>query len=335
MGSNRYLVVSPLYQIAAGRTGATACAPAGDVDFLHPGGPFGLSMGVMGYARATLVPAVATWLLCAGPALGADDDEKAQCISASDQGQQLRDEGKYRSAHEAFVRCSRPTCPGLVTHNCSQWLIELEAKMPTVVIDARDDKGNDLVEVKILVDGTEMATRLDGMPMPMDTGEHVFRYEAAGFGPVEERVAIQDGEKNRLVKVRLIAETPPIPVARVATAPEPAREERRTSGPPFAAWLFAGLAVAAFASEAYFGVSGLSQRSGDIDRCAPYCNPSEATSIQTKFAVADTSLGIGLVSAGLAAYFFLRSSESGSPPQTALEVSPRSGGCVGSLSGHF
>jgi len=285
-------------------------------------------MGVMGYrARASLAPAVAAWLLGAGPALGADGDEKAQCISASDQGQQLRDDGKYRSAREAFVRCSRSTCPGLVTHNCSQWLIELEAKMPTVVIDARDDKGNDLVEVKVIVDGTEMTTRIDGMPMPMDRGEHLFRYEAAGFGSVEERVAIQDGEKNRLVKVRLVPGTPPIAVA---PAPQPAR-----AGPPLAAWLFGGFAVAAFASEAYFGVSGLSQRSGDIDRCAPYCKPSEATSIQTKFAVADTSLGIGLVSAGLAAYFFLRPSEPGSPVQTVLEVSPRPGGWIGNLSGHF
>ena len=55
------------------------------------------------------------------PARAADGrDEKTQCISASDEGQQLRDDGKFKLAGDAFARCARPTCPGVVRRECAQ-----------------------------------------------------------------------------------------------------------------------------------------------------------------------------------------------------------------------
>jgi hypothetical protein len=91
------------------------------------------------------------------------------------------------------------------------------------------------------------------------------------------------------------------------------------------------VAVAAFANEAYFGLTGLSQRNTDIGPggCVALrtCAPSEKGDIQTKFAVADVSLGVGLVSAGLAAYFFLRPADK---PAVVIDLGPRPGGCTAS-----
>ncbi len=280
------------------------------------------------------------WLLCmvtGAPARAAEPDEKTQCIGASDEGQQLRDDGYYKRARESFARCSRMTCPAIVRQECAQWLVDLEARAPTVVFDAKDDKGNDLVNVKVTVDDTVLTDKLDGLPTAIDGGAHVLRFESDGFAPVEERVVLVAGEKNRVVQVRFVASPatspppPPEPNAMAEAAP--------LSRVPSAAWIFAGLAVASFASETYFGLSGLGQYNRDTgtgpNSCAGHCPASEKSSIQTQFAIADVSLGVGVVSAGLAVYFFLRPRPSATPPATAIDVSGRPGGGVATLTGRF
>ncbi len=284
-------------------------------------------------ARAGLLFAALAGTFVSARAQAADPDEKTQCIGASDQGQQLRDDGKFKLARDAFARCSRGTCPSIVRQECAQWLVDLDAKAPTVVIDAADEKGNDLVDVKVTVDGTDLVAKLDGLPIAVDGGDHLYRYEAAGFSPVEDHVVIRAGEKNRVLKVRFVSSAP-LPVA--PPAPEPAASR---SGPPITAWIFTGVAVAAFASETYFGLAGIGQFNRDKGNgpggCAGHCSPSEISSLKTQFAVADVSLGVGVVSACFAAYFFLRPRGSTTPPATAVDFAPHPGGGVATVSGRF
>lgn len=284
-------------------------------------------------ARLCLPLAVLASALVSARAPAADPDEKTQCIGASDQGQQLRDDGKFKLAREAFTRCSRATCPGMVRQECAQWLVDLDAKAPTVVIDATDDKGNDLVDVTVAVDGVALAAKLDGLPMTVDGGDHVFRYETPGFPPVEDNVTIRAGEKNRVLKVRFIPSPPPSSPGPSAPAPE----SRRSSAPPMPAWIFTGVAVGAFASETYFGLAGISQFNQDKapGGCAGHCTPSEIASLKTQFTIADVSLGIGVVSACFAAYFFLRPRAPNPGAATAFDFVPHSGGGVATVRGHF
>jgi hypothetical protein len=277
----------------------------------------------------------------------ASDSEKEQCITAADQGQQLRDDNKYRLARDAFSRCARETCPVVVKRECGQWLHELDERSPTVVLGAQDGKGNDLTDVKVTVDDAPFASTLDGKPALVDPGEHLFRYEAAGLPPIEEHVVIKAGEKNHVLKVQF-RELPPSPTP-IDTPPAP--EIGLLSTIPPAVWVFGGVAIAAFASEAYFGLSGLGDRSSDLGTggCAPHCPSSEKSSIQTKFVLADVSLGVGLVSAGLATYFFIASrrptaTDSTSPAMsgrrqhlaaTVIDFAPRPGGGVAIVGGRF
>ncbi len=287
-------------------------------------------------ARALVSAALLAGLFSISRANAADPDEKTQCIAASDQGQQLRDDGKFKLAREAFTRCSRATCPGIVRQECGQWLVDLDAKTPTVVIDATDDKGNDLVSVKLSVDGTDVVAKLDGLPLAVDGGEHVFHYDAAGFAPVEEHVVIRSGEKNRVLKVRFVSSAPSAgPVAPAAPSGTP----HAGGGIPLGAWIFTGVAVAAFASETYFGLAGTNQYNQDKGTgpgsCAPHCKSSEVGSIRTQFAIADVSLGVGVVSACFAAYFFLGPRPASQPPPAAFDFTPRPGGGVATMSGRF
>jgi hypothetical protein len=266
-------------------------------------------------------------------------DDKQQCVTASDQGQSLRDEGKYRRAREAFTTCSRPVCPTIVQRDCVKWLADLEATSPSVVVNAKDDKGNDLTAVKVTVDGVALASTLDGRPVLVDPGEHTFHYETDGFPPVEDKIVIHSGEKSRVLAVQFGTPAAPGGASTTPGAATPSGEAPKSGGgggSASSAWVFAGIAVAAFATEAYFGLSGLSDRSSLENGCGKTqtCNPSDVDSVRTKFTVADIALAVGIVSAGLSAYFFL--THKSEPSQSAhVDFAPLPGGGAATLGGRF
>jgi hypothetical protein len=254
----------------------------------------------------------------------------------------MRDEGKYRRAREAFTTCSRSVCPTIVQRDCVKWLADLEATWPSVVVNAKDDKGNDLTAVKVTVDGATLASTLDGRPVLVDPGEHTFRYETDGFPPVEDHVVIHSGEKSRVLTAQF--GTPAAAggggtggatggAAGGGEAPKAGGGGSSASS----AWVFAGIAVVAFGTEAYFGLSGLSDRSSLENGCGKTqtCNPSDVDSVRTKFTVADIALAVGIVSAGLSAYFFL-THRSDTSQSARVDFTPLpGGGGAATLGGRF
>jgi hypothetical protein len=198
-----------------------------------------------------------------------------------------------------------------------------------------------LVAVRVFLDGALIAEKLDGEPVRVDPGAHSVRYEARGFAPVVEHVVIRAGEKNRILGVQFTdnARAPHMAGDAADAAAAEAQGQRqggaRARRTPLLAWAFGGLAAVGFASEGYFGISGMAQRSRDLAAggCAPRCGSSEVSAIQTNFAIADVSLGVGVVSAGLAIYFFLRP---GAPtPPVVVGFAPLADGAAGSIGGRF
>ena len=63
-------------------------------------------------------------LLPGASARGAD--AKAQCISAYEQGQQLKQESKLSQARKQLLVCARDVCPDMLRNDCEQWLKEVE-----------------------------------------------------------------------------------------------------------------------------------------------------------------------------------------------------------------
>ncbi len=298
---------------------------------------------------------LAAMALISGRARASDSNDKEQCISAAERGQQLRDDGKLQLAHDAFAQCARSACPSMVKTDCAAWLREVDEKTPTVVLKASDETGGELTNVIVLMDDASIAATLDGKPVAVDPGEHVFHFETTGLPAVEQRVVIRAADRGRLIRVRFTAAqspassvtAPPVaegaapaggtaPAAPEATAPEaPVPPTSPATSPPLASWIFGGVALAAFGSEAFFGLGALADRSADLapGGCSPHCGSSEKSSIQTRFVVADVSLGVGLLSAGLATYFFLASR--GPSRSLAFDFAPRPGGGVTTLGGRF
>jgi hypothetical protein len=266
-----------------------------------------------------------------------DKTEKARCIAASEQGQQLRDSGQYSAARDAFTRCARDACPALVRRDCTRWLSDVTQLWPSVVFGAKDPSGNDLTDVNVRSDGAPMASTLDGRPVPIDPGDHLFRFEAKGFPAVERHVLVRAGEKSRLVVAQFgEGPAPASPPHGLGTGPA------RTEGAPIPSgvWVFGGLAVVAFGTEAYFGITGLSDRSSlESQPCAKTatCSSDAVTSIRTKFTVADIALGVGLVSAGLSAYLYFSrgSARPEEAPAAQFDLVPTTGGAAATWRARF
>ncbi len=214
--------------------------------------------------------------------------------------------------------CGRDVCPAIIRRHCGRWLEQIDASIPTVVFEARTGAAGqavDVTDVAVAIDGTPTLATLNGQPLQVEPGEHELTYTRTGAAPLHAHVLLVAGEKNR----RLVVDFPGIgpraasgPQAR--DAPTQARGEGSTSIRP-AAWVFSGLAVAAGASFAYFGVTGKSDLDALRATCAGHCDESSVSAAWNKLVIADVSLAVGAVSVGLATWMFLTPRHSDAAPK--------------------
>ena len=242
--------------------------------------------------------AVVTTMLAEGVAAAAPD-EREQCAASAEQAQQLRDEGKYRRAREQMLVCARDVCPGPIKSDCGKWLAELDRDAPTVVFGARDSNGADVLDVKVSMDGAPIQERLDGKPVLVDSGEHVFKFESKEGAVKEERVLVRAAEK-----ARPIIATFPAAVAENKDPPPPPPAREGGEGSIVPALVVGGIGVVALGSFAIFGIGGKNDVD-DLQKCKPFCDEKDVDAARTKLIIADISLGVGIVALGVAAYMFV------------------------------
>jgi hypothetical protein len=221
------------------------------------------------------------------------------CLQAYDSSQRFRKKGELLSARQELLVCAQESCPAPVAKECTQWLREVGAALPSVVFAARDSRGNDLTDVKVLDGERVVAERLDGRELTLDPGPHVFRFEFSGKRTLTRRVLIRQAEKNRLIEVV----EPPLPAA---PPPEEERPPTRSpaAGPPVLPIVLGAVGVLALGSFVYFGLEAKSDVD-DLDRCKPSCERSAVDSAYRKAVIADISLAVGVVSLGAGGWLWL------------------------------
>jgi len=180
-----------------------------------------------GVSRAVAVAAALGGALLAHPASAAEPT-KTQCIDANEAAQPLRKTGKLRAAEEKLLLCVRASCPAVVRDDCAQRLTELRAAEPTVVFSVRDEAEHDLTAVRVTMDGTEIATKLDGSAIAVDPGEHLFTFESEGRLKEARSLMLNEGNKGRAERIVLVA---PV-VESSAPPPPPVAEPMAPSEPP-------------------------------------------------------------------------------------------------------
>jgi hypothetical protein len=287
---------------------------------------------------AAFVLALAASMLA--PAQDAGADDKQTCLDATDAAQQLRIDGKLTAARERLLVCARPECPLIVRQDCSQWLLEVVAALPTVVLGARDAQGRDLFDVKVTVDGTPVVERLDGRPFAIDPGRHVFRFERAGRpapSVVELPVLVRQGEQNREITAAFAttAAPPATAVPSMTAVPTTPAEgtARPSSGTSPLVWVLGGTGIAALGTSLAFLIAQDVEYNHLAATCGGHCTPAQVDPVSTERAVAAwTAVGGGVALAAAACIFVL-----GRPSGNAVsvDVTPGPHGAVGAIVGRF
>ena len=225
------------------------------------------------------------------------------------------------AARAALLACSREVCPDAVRGDCVDWLEDVNRSVPSVVITARD-RGTDVVDVEVFLDGEPVATHLTGSALEADPGEHHFRFVLARGPVVERTVLMSEGMRNRPIEVEFAA--PPPPTA-VASAPAQAP----TSPPPwtFAShplkrtdYLFGGVALAGFATAAAVGIWALHERQELARSCGPFCTDAETAPLNDKLVIADVALGVAVVALAAGAYRYFTRGPIAPPADSKLIV---------------
>jgi len=257
-------------------------------------------------------------------ATASEQDVLGVCIAAYEDAQRRRNRGDLIEAREALKVCSRDVCPSIARTDCTGWLAELRVDVPTIVVGARFEGGRDVIDVKVFLDGKPLADRIEGRAVEVNPGVHTLRFEMQGREPVEERVSILVGERNRKVIVTIPDPTPPAPV------PEP------SSGIPTMTYVLGGVGALGLAGFGFLGLTGLS-REGDLEDCRPSCASGDVDAVRTRYLAADISLVVGLAALGGATYFYFESRGQGMPEGAAVGVGLRAGPdqLGGAIGGHF
>ncbi|MCA9620057.1 MAG: hypothetical protein KC731_13620 [Myxococcales bacterium] len=198
------------------------------------------------------------------------DDGKAACLAAFQATQAARDAGQLLRAREQALACSQEQCPEVVTSKCKTWLREISTQIPSLVVRAVDEAGHDLSEATLIVDGTEVKSRLDGLPVELDPGEHRVVVQRADGPALEERVVVTLGEQARPIVLRA-----PRAAGSLAPQPAPPPTPAEMSIHPLT-WVGVALAGAGLVAGAITGGLSLAKTAELEEACGgdKHCPPS-------------------------------------------------------------
>ena len=228
---------------------------------------------------------------------------KLECVEAAERAQRVSAQGLLLEARVALRACAREICPSAVRTDCQRWLADVENRIPSLIVRAESDSGEDVGGHQLTIDGAAVAGWLGGREIEVDPGEHAIIVTSPDGRVASDHVVVPVGEKARPVSLRL--PNPPRPVQPMDFAPAPAVESRSRIRP--FALATAGFAAAALGSFAFFGATGTSDLNQLKRTCAGRCALSDINSAWDKLVVADISLGVGVAATGLALWLFVES----------------------------
>jgi len=256
---------------------------------------------------------VSSWLLLGVPRLALAD--VAACVQAHASGQREAKAGRIKAASELFASCvSQDGCPDAIRAECAEFYKDAERALPTLIFAALDEQGSDLIQVRVYSDDQVLTETLDGRPIAVDPGQHHFKFELPSSQVLESDVLVREGEKNRIVSMRAKA-------APKAATEEPASSPVANGGRklPTSFWVASSIGAAGLVSFGAFAAIGHGKQS-TLDACSPNCAPSSRAdfdAMRRDYLIADISLGVAVVSAGVATWLFLTSDRASTADQRA------------------
>lgn len=255
-------------------------------------------------------------------------DEKQVCTQAYIQGQRLKQEDKLIEAREQLLVCARDSCPASLKKDCTQWAAEVEQSLPTVVIEARDASGSDVIDVRVMVDGKTFLEHIDGKARPINPGVHTFKYQIEDAPPVVSKVVIVAGEKNRRLSAKFPAKEGAAPAPTTSGTgtepPPPEGDTGATTRPvPASVYVLGGIGLAALGGWGFLALK-FDGKVKDLEACKPNCSQSDVDDAASTRTISFIPLGIGVVSLGVATVLYLSRPEVSSKKESASRVDVQS-----------
>ncbi len=146
-------------------------------------------------------------VLCAGAFVAGFDLGSSQataaapttsdCLGASEASFESGHAHELRRERTQLLVCAAPSCPADIRKECIRRVEEVNAAIPTIIFDAKDGLGADVIAVRVTMDREVLTERLDGTALSIDPGEHTFTFETAGQPSVTKTVLIQEAQKGR------------------------------------------------------------------------------------------------------------------------------------------
>jgi hypothetical protein len=273
--------------------------------------------------RAALPALVAAALFAPGVAHA----DRRACESAFAAAPLAVKQGHFVVARQSLVQCAADDCPAAMRPLCLDDLQKLTNRIPSVVFAARASDGHDLVDVRVFEGSVTLVEKLDGRALDLDPGVHTFRFETAGAPAVTSQVLVREGEQARPIVATFASPSPERPSTPPPHEPLPAPPEGARPI-PWTVFAVGGLAVAASAAWAGFGIEGISERSS-LSGCMGHCSASAVQTASTHLDIADGFMVASLVAWASTGVLFL------TRPRVVPVVTATKDGAVAAVVGRF
>ncbi len=254
----------------------------------------------------------------------AEAGAKKECAAAYVDAQKLKRDGGLKEAREKLILCARDECMSAVKKDCLSWLDEVNAALPSIVVVAKDASGKETLDVKVSVDEQVVAEKLDTSGIELDPGTRKLRFEMEGETPVEREIILRAGQKNKVIEIQFgagagegVTDDAVDDGGGVAFDSKEASKKKV----PTVTYVLAGVGAVALAGTAFFWLGAEGEKSDLEDSgCSPNCSQDDVDSISQKRLFGDIALGVGVVSLGAAAYFWLAPEGKKAPPAESARV---------------
>lgn len=252
------------------------------------------------------------------------EQDPAECISTHADAQVLVKAGKLLEARKKFDACAVADCPKVIQKDCKNLGKTVDKSIPTLRLSLFEPDGKAVNGFEVELDGTALPLSASEEPIEVDPGTRKFRLSAPNYPTAELSVDVRGGQKNRTIVVQFAPR-------------DPASRKIRNLGQ-----ILTGVGAFGIVTFAAFEVSARLDQADLGDRASRPRTDRDyelVNRMHTKYLVADVSLGVGLVSLGVATYLLLTTKDSVAPvtpkPLIGFDVRASREGAAAYLGGSF
>lgn len=260
----------------------------------------------------------------------------ASCETSYEQAQTERLAGHYISASSAALACSQIQCNQAIVRECMRLYESLQQDTPTFVFSARKAEGGALIEVKVEMDGKQVADKITGRVMPVDPGPHQFVFIDKTRGKIETTETARVGDHARVIEATFPdPNAKVVPAGAAAGGADTGAQKEKPKGVPAMTFVLGGVGVAGIATFAGLRIAAVGDYNHYNSTCSPECDPSKIDPVRTKFTMSYVALGVGIAGAAGAALVYVLSRGSDQSARTEARVETLDGGAMARIRTRF